>query len=83
MSRSSVELVGDGADNTVVLRGRVSAAPTERELPSGAVISTFRLSVARSRTPMTSGSSQRADWMDCTAWSARGRRAVARWTVGD
>jgi single-strand DNA-binding protein len=83
MTKSSVELVGDGADNTVALRGRVSSAPIERELPSGALICTFRLSVARSRTPMTSGSSQRSDWVDCVAWSARGRRSVAGWAVGD
>ena len=80
MTKSSVELVGDGADNTVALRGRLSSAPTERELPSGALISIFRLSVARARTPMTSGSGQRSDWVD---WSARARRSVSGWTVGD
>ena len=76
-------LVGDEADNTVTLRGRVSSAPVERELPSGAVISTFRVSVARARTPMTTGSRQTSDWVDCTAWSARSRRSVGGWGVGD
>jgi single-strand DNA-binding protein len=76
-------LSGDGEDNTVLLRGRLSSPPLERELPSGAVISTFRLSVPRARTPMTSGSSQSADWVDCVAWSARSRRTVSTWVVGD
>ncbi len=76
-------LCGDSEDNTVLLRGRVSAAPTERELPSGARIATFRLSVARAPTSMTTGSRQTTDWVDCTAWSARSRRAVAAWEVGD
>ena len=70
-------------DNTVELRGRVSSAPVERELPSGAMISTFRVSVARGTTPMTAGSRQTSDWVDCVAWSARSRRSVASWAVGD
>ena len=37
------------------LRGRVSSAPTERELPSGALITTLRVSIPRARTPMTAG----------------------------
>ncbi len=76
-------LLGDPTDNTVVLRGRVSSAPVERDLPSGTVISTFRISVARARTPMTGGSRQTADWVDCTAWTARTRRSVGTWAVGD
>ena len=74
---------GDPADNAVTLRARVSAAPVDRELPSGAVISTFRLSVQRGRTAMTSGSAQTVDWVDCSAWTARTRRSVASWQVGD
>ena len=83
MTKGSVELVGDSADNEVELRGRVSSAPVERELPSGATITTFRMSVPRARSPMTSGSSATSDWVDCVAWSARSRRSVAGWTVGD
>jgi single-strand DNA-binding protein len=81
--RSSPTLSGEESDNTVTLRGRLSAAPVERELPSGAVILTFRLSVPRARTAMTAGSRQTADWVDCAAWSARSRRSVAAWAVGD
>lgn len=83
MTEKTVGLVGEVADNTVELRGRVSSAPIERELPSGTVISTFRLSVPRARTAMTAGSSQTSDWVDCTAWNARVRRSVAHWQVGD
>jgi single-strand DNA-binding protein len=80
-----VEKAGDAdpGDNSVTLRGRVSAAPVERELPSGAGITTFRISVARARTPMTAGSRQSVDWVDCAAWNGRVRRSVATWTVGD
>lgn len=83
MTKGSVELVGDVADNTVALRGRVSSGPVERALPSGTVIVTFRVSVARGRTPMTSGSGATFDWVDCVAWSARSRRSVGGWRVGD
>jgi single-strand DNA-binding protein len=74
---------GESADNTVLLRGRVTTAPVERELPSGTVISAFRISVPRARTSMTAGSAQGVDWVDCTAWNARCRRSVSRWAVGD
>jgi single-strand DNA-binding protein len=74
---------GDNDDNAVLLRGRVSSAPAVRELPSGAVITTFRVSVPRARTVMTAGSRQSVDWVDCTAWGARVRRAVDGWEVGD
>jgi len=83
MTRTPDETVGEGADNTVQLRGRLSSAPVDRELPSGALITTFRISVPRARTAMTAGSSQTVDWVDCTAWSARCRRTVAGWQVGD
>lgn len=76
-------LSGDAADNSVRLRGRVTTAPVERELPSGTVISAFRISVPRARTSMTAGSTQSVDWVDCTAWNARCRRTVGGWAVGD
>lgn len=69
--------------NEVLLRGRISAAPTLRELPSGAKVVTFRLVVARSPTVMTRGSRQRSDWVECSAWSGDQRRKVSRWVEGD
>ncbi len=83
VTERSVVFRGEPADNAVSLRGRVSSPPTERELPSGTHISTFRLSVARARTTMTAGSKQGTDWVDCTAWTSRARRSVAGYAVGD
>jgi single-strand DNA-binding protein len=83
MSERQAELLGDSDDNAVQLRGRVSSAPVERQLPSGVVITTFRVTVPRARTPMTAGSSQSSDWVDCVAWSGRSRRSVATWSVDD
>ena len=69
--------------NSVRLCGRVSTAPEERELPSGTRIVTLRLSIARDATPMTTGSKQTADWVDCSAWGAKVRRTVGAWKAGD
>lgn len=69
--------------NAVTLRGRVSTAPTVRELPSGSSIVVLRLSVPREPTPMSKGSKQTADWVDCAAWGGRARRVVSRWAEGD
>jgi single-strand DNA-binding protein len=71
------------ATNVVALTGRLTAAPEERTLPSGDVIATFRLSVPRQDTPMSRGSKQTTDWVDCVAFAARPRRTVGSWQVGD
>lgn len=83
MSRHT-EDEGPAPVNAVTLRGRLTAEPVERELPSGDVIVTFRLSVARAgKTPMTARSHQSSDWVDCVAGGARVRRSVMAWTTGD
>lgn len=69
--------------NAVRLRGRVSTGPVERELPSGSVVVGIRLSVPREASPMTKGSRQTVDWVDCSAWGATQRRAASRWCEGD
>ncbi len=70
--------------NRVRLRGRVTTAPQERDLPSGTKIVTVRVSVARDeRTAMVRGSRQSVDWVDASAWSARARKSVLRWENGD
>lgn len=81
MSHSDSE--GPPAENSVSLRGRVSSAPVERSLPSGDVIVTLRLVVARDKSPMSSKSKQSSDWVDCVAWGGRTKRSVSRWQVGD
>jgi single-strand DNA-binding protein len=78
-----IEEVPAGATNSVRIRGRVSTAAQERELPSGTTIVTVRLSMAREPTPMTTGSRQTHDWVDCAAWGGRARRTVAGWRTGD
>jgi single-strand DNA-binding protein len=69
--------------NSVALRGRVSSAPLERELPSGDTILTFRMVLVRDKSPMTTRSKQSSDWVDCVAWGGRARRSVATWRVDD
>lgn len=69
--------------NEVHLTGRVTSGPEERTLPSGDVIVTFRLSMAREVTPMTKRSKQTSDWVDCVAFGSRPRRSVSGWAVGE
>jgi single-strand DNA-binding protein len=42
-----------------------------------------RVTGARAETPMTKGSRQGSDWVDCTAWGPVQRRRVSGWRVGD
>ena len=69
--------------NQVELTGRLSSQPVERVLPSGDSVVTFRLVMPRERTPMTAGSAQRSDWVDCSVWGGRVKRVSCRWQVGD
>ena len=74
------------ARNEVVLVGRVSGAPDERELPSGDVIATWRLVVDRPPPPRPPAHGRRAaaiDTFDCVAWTPRLRRAVRGFATGD
>lgn len=81
--RAVVDMAG-GAVNEVLLRGRVSAAPAERTLPSGDLIMTIRIVVdrppQRSRQPV---SRQRVDAIDCVVWNGRVQRSVRAWQPGD
>jgi single-strand DNA-binding protein len=81
MASKNDDIVEPG--NLVRLRGKVSTAPEERELPSGTTIVTLRLSVPRETSPMTEGSRQTADWVDCAAWGRKPRRTVSGWRAGD
>lgn len=69
------------AVNEVRIVGRISQQPEERVLPSGDVVWTFRVVVAR--PPGAAQSRQQVDALDCAAWSARARRSVATWGVDD
>jgi single-strand DNA-binding protein len=79
----TAEQVSQQETNVVTLSGRLTAQPEQRTLPSGDVLMTFRVSVRRRDTPLSRGSKQSADWVDCVAVGARCRRSVASWSVGD
>ncbi len=82
--------------NEVVLVGRVSGVPVERELPSGDVIVTFRVVVdrplaspraANRRVPdaatVPRPRQATVDTLDCVVWRAEIRRHVLAYVVGD
>jgi len=69
--------------NDVHLRGRLSAAPEQRELPSGDVVVVFRLVVDRPPRSSTTVSAARVDTLDCAVFRADVRRRSASWGPGD
>lgn len=68
--------------NEVHLVGRVAAAATERELPSGDLMVTLRV-VVRRRQRGSSPVRQPIDTLDCVAWLSAPRRALLRLDPGD
>ena len=64
--------------NEVVLVGRVPAPAQQRELPSGDVLVTWRVVVARppGRRPPEGVRPTIVDTLDCVAWTASARRAA-------
>lgn len=74
------------ARNEVVLVGRVSGAPEERELPSGDVLVSWRVVVERAspRRPAPAGvRTPTVDTLDCVAWAAAVRRTARGLADGD
>jgi single-strand DNA-binding protein len=69
--------------NEVHLVGRLAAAPVSRELPSGDLVVTFRLVVAREPTPRATTRSATVDTIDCAAWTKAAQRSVRAWEPGD
>ena len=65
----TVEVEQDFSLNDLLLRGRVSAAAVEKELPSGDKVVEFRLIVTRSKR-------EGVDTLDIAAWSAKARRTA-------
>ena len=55
--------------NDLLLRGRVSAAATTKELPSGDMVVEFRLIVTRENR-------EGVDTLDIAAWSAKSRKTA-------
>lgn len=72
--------------NEVYLVGRLAAAATDRALPSGDVLTTWRLVVDRPPARRKEPSGVRPvtmDTLECVAWTSAVRRSAARWAPGD
>jgi single-stranded DNA-binding protein len=74
-SVSSAENEIDYSLNDLLLRGRVSAQATSKELPSGDKVVEFRLIVSRAER-------EGVDTLDIAAWSAKSRK-IALTLEGD
>jgi single-strand DNA-binding protein len=73
------------ARNEVVLVGRLSGEPQERELPSGDCLVSWRLVVDRppGRKPPEGVRPTTVDTLDCVAWSPGVRRSAKALQAGD
>ena len=72
--------------NEVVLVGRMAAAAEERTLPSGDLLTTWRLVVDRppARRPVPPGvRAATVDTLNCVAWEAGPRRTARGLVAGD
>ena len=66
----------DHSLNDCLLRGRVSAVATDRELPSGEHVVEFRLIITRAER-------EGVDTLDIAAWSAKSRRTALSLKAGE
>lgn len=73
--------------NSILLTGRLADVPEERTLPSGDVIVSFRLVVARDAVRRDKLRPDRpvvtVDTLECTGWRADVRRTARTWQAGD
>lgn len=71
--------------NEVLLVGRLADVPLDRELPSGDVVTTWRLVVDRPAPgPTTTGRKlPTVDTLDCATFAKGVRRVVRAWSAGD
>ena len=69
--------------NEVVVVGRLVAAPTVRELPSGDTLASFRVVVRRPESSRRRPGSPRVDALECAAFRGDVRRTVRSWAEGD
>lgn len=69
--------------NDVVVVGRLSAAPTLRELPSGDEVMSFRVVVRRPPDLKRRPGAATVDSLECAVWRGDVRRVVRGWAVGD
>ncbi|KAA9377393.1 single-stranded DNA-binding protein [Microbispora cellulosiformans] len=66
--------------NEVVLAGRLSMEPAHRELPSGALLTQWRLAVRR---PGGRPGFQRSDAIECATFDDEVRDSVSGWQLDD
>lgn len=76
MAKKVVEEELDYSLNDCLLRGRVSALATDRELPSGEHVVEFRLIVSRTER-------EGVDTLDIAAWSRKSRRIALSLKAGE
>ncbi len=76
MAKKVVEEELDYSLNDCLLRGRVSALATDRELPSGEHVVEFRLIVSRTER-------EGVDTLDIAAWSGKSRRTALSLKAGE
>lgn len=76
MAKKVVEEELDYSLNDCLLRGRVSALATDRELPSGEHVVEFRLIVSRTER-------EGVDTLDIAAWSGKNRRTALSLKAGE
>jgi single-strand DNA-binding protein len=72
--------------NEVQLTGRLAAPAVDTRMPSGDVLTTWRLVVDRgpSKRPLPEGvRPTTVDALDCVAWVPTVQRAAASWSAGD
>jgi single-strand DNA-binding protein len=76
MAKKVLEEELDYSLNDCLLRGRVSALATDRELPSGEHVVEFRLIVSRTER-------EGVDTLDIAAWSGKSRRSALSLKAGE
>jgi single-strand DNA-binding protein len=80
--------VADGVAhrNELVLVGRLAAPAEERTLPSGDVLTSWRIVVDRPPVSQARSDGRRlptVDALDCVTWRRDVRRSVLTWAAGD
>lgn len=75
---TAIQPSAEAADNSVFLRGRLADEPLEKQLPSGDLLTVFRLIVARPPTERV-----RVDTIECVTARSRPRRLLAKARPGD
>jgi single-strand DNA-binding protein len=85
-ARVDGERCDEGAEsgaNEVLLTGRVSGEPQERELPSGDRVVQFRVVVRRATPRPGGGSRASVDTIDVSCWTKALQRKALRCSPGD